>query len=258
MHKRHVNYYRDELGDEFSRARIKARPIDGHYRYPTDSPFARISHFLWYRVVAAPVAFFYTRWKFRHRIVGGERLRPYLHTGYFLYGNHTQAIGDAFLPHMLQPRQDKWVIVHPSNVSIPILGRLTPFMGALPLPDDHVAYRNFIAALERRLRAGNAVVIYPEAHIWPYYTDIRPFTDASFYYPVKFDVPAFCFTNTYQRQSNRTTPQIVTYVDGPFFPDKTLPPRQRRRDLRDRIHACMTERARRSDLIMIEYIKQEE
>ena len=258
MNEHHVNYYRDELSDEFSRARIQARRIDGHYRYPTDSIRTRLLHAFCYRIIAAPIAFLYTQCKFRHRIVGSECLRPYLHTGYFLYGNHTQDIGDAFLPNMLQKRQDKYVIVHPSNVSIPVIGRATPFMGALPLPDDHVAYRNFITTLEHRLRAGNAVVIYPEAHIWPYYTGLRPFGDASFCYPVRFDVPAFCFTNTYQRQNNRKTPQIVTYVDGPFFPDKCLSPRLCRRDLRDRIYACMTERAKRSDMVMIEYIKKED
>ena len=258
MNEHHVNYYRDELGDEFSRARIQARRIDEHYRYPTDSIGTRLLHFFCYRVIAAPIALFYTQWKFRHRIVGGERLQPYLQTGYFLYGNHTQEIGDALIPPMLQKRKDTYAIVHPNNVSIPLLGHVTPFLGALPLPDDHAAYRNFITTLENRLRAGNAIVIYPEAHIWPYYTGIRPFGDASFYYPVRFDVPAFCFTNTYKRQGDRKTPQLVTYVDGPFFPDKSLSPRLCRRDLRDRIHACMTERAKESDMVMIEYIKKEE
>ena len=258
LKKQRVNYYADELNDEFSTARIKAKRIDGHYAYASYSLGGRLAHFFWYRIVAMPIAWFYTKCKFRHRIVGEDRLHSYRRKGYFLYGNHTQDIGDAFIPNMLQKCQDKYFIVHPSNVSIPLIGALTPHLGAIPLPDDRAAYRNFRCALEKRLNAGAAIVIYPEAHIWPYYTKIRPFGDDAFYYPVKYDVPVFCFTNTYQRQGLRRTPQIVTYVDGPFFPDKCLPAHLRRKALRDLVHATMTERAKKSNMIVIKYIKKEE
>jgi hypothetical protein len=68
---------------------------------------------------------------------------------------------------------------------MPYLGRVTPYMRGLPLPDDMAATRNFTSAIEKRIDEGAAVFIYPEAHIWPYYTGIRPFGDASFSYPIK-------------------------------------------------------------------------
>ena len=77
----------------------------------------------------------------------------------------------------------------------------------------------------------NIVTIYPEAHIWPYYTDIRNFKDASFRYPVKYDKPVFCFTNTYQKRRGKHI-RMVTYVEGPFFPDNTLSIKDRKKDLR--------------------------
>lgn len=66
-------------------------------------------------------------------------------------------------------------------------------------------------------------MIYPEAHIWPFYTGIRPFPDTSFRYPVQQKLPVFCLTNTYQRRGKSHIPQIVTYLDGPFYPDAELP-----------------------------------
>lgn len=258
MDRRKVIYYDDELNDEFSLAQITPKKIDGSYRYIHNSFFKKLTHFFWYRVVATPVAFLYTKIVFHHKTVGGDILKKYKNKGYFIYGNHTQDIGDAFIPNMLNFPKDNYVIVHPNNVSMPFLGKITPSLGALPLPDDMTAYRNFIDAISTRIGQKHAVVIYPEAHIWPYYTGIRPFTDVSFSYPVKLDTPVFCFTNTYQKRRLSERPRIVTYVDGPFFADSSLSDRENKRRLRDAVYRCMCERAKNSNVVCIKYIKRDE
>jgi hypothetical protein len=108
-----------------------------------------------------------------------------------------------------------------------------------------------------RISEGAAIVIYPEAHIWPYYTGIRPFPDTSFAYPVKLGTPVFCFTNTYRKLRFSKKPQIVTYVDGPFFPDLSMSARDARKKLRCEVYEKMRERSRLSDFKLIEYIKKE-
>ena len=238
-------------------AQITPRRIDGSYRYCSDSVFKRFTHFFWYRIVATPIAWFYTRLVFHHRMIGREKLKQFRHSAYVMYGNHTQDIADAFIPTMLNFPKDDYVIVHPNNVSMPFLGKVTPSMGALPLPDDMAAYRNFLRAVEHRIAQHHAIVIYPEAHIWPYYTKIRPFTDKSFHYPVKFDVPVFCFTNTYRKRRNSKKPDIVTYIDGPFYPDKSLPVSRQKGSLRDQVYSCMCRRAENSNVEVIQYIKKE-
>lgn len=256
MKKRKIIYYRDERNDEFSTAVITPKRIDGTYRYCHDSLFKHFTHFFWYRMVATPIAYVYTKLALGHKVVGRDKLKPYRKTGYFLYGNHTQIIGDAFIPSLLTYPQDCYVIVHPNNVSMPVLGRVTPSMGALPLPDDMEAYRNFLRAVDRRIDEGHAVAIYPEAHIWPFYTKIRPFSDESFHYPVKKNAPCFCFTNTYQKRRWHQKPRVVTYIDGPFFPDEALPRRAQKTDLRDRVYETMRQRARNSKVRWIRYVKE--
>ena len=258
MDKRKVIYYTDELNDEFSVAQIEPKRIDGSYVYCHDSVFKRFTHFFWYRIVATPIAFLYTKLKFGHRTVGREKLKEFKKTGYFMYGNHTQDIGDAFMPSMMNFPKHNYVIVHPNNVSIPVIGHVAPSLGALPLPDDMAAYRNFSGAIERRIKENHCIVIYPEAHIWPYYTGIRNFPDTSFTYPVKYRAPVFCFTNTYMKRKKRREPQIVTYIDGPFYPDASLRPSAARRALRDELHKTMCERAALSDAVTVRYIKREE
>ena len=256
MDKRKIIYYSDELKDEFSVAEITPKRVDGSYIYCYNSIFKRITHFFWYRIVFTPIAFFYTKIKFLHRTDGREKLSPFKKTGYFMYGNHTQDSGDAYMPNMMNFPKTNYFIVHPNNISMPFLGRITPSLGALPLPDDMAAYKNFTAAIERRIKEGCAVVIYPEAHIWPYYTGIRPFTDDSFYYPVKLNTPVFCFTNTYRTRRFSKKPRIVTHIDGPFYPDETLPLRARKKELRDRVYECMCRRAEGSDHVQIQYVKK--
>ena len=255
--KRKIIYYHDELNDEFSTAQITPKTIGADYKYIHTSAIKRFTHFFWYRIIFTPIAYFHTKLVHCHKVVGRQKLKALRDVGYFMYGNHTQAIGDAFIPNMLNIPKDNYVIVHPNNVSMPLLGRITPSLGALPLPDDMVAYRNFLSAVETRIKQKHVVVIYPEAHIWPYYVGIRPFTDVSFHYPVKLDAPVFCFTNTYQVRRFGKKPRIVTYIDGPFYPDKTLPVKQRKTALRDKVYECMSERAKMSEVEWIKYIKEE-
>ncbi len=255
--EKQIIYYDDELNNEFSTAQIVAKKIGDDYVYVHKSAIKKFTHFFWYRVVATPIAFIYLKLKFHHKIVNRKLLKEYKKEGYFIFGNHTQPTGDAVIPTMITSPQDAYVIVHPNNVSMPYLGRVTPSMGALPLPDTLTATRNFTKAIETRLNEKRAIVIYPEAHIWPYYTKIRPFTDKSFYYPVKFKTPVFCFTNTYQKRKHSSKPNLVTYVDGPFFPDKDLSEQEKRTNLRDKVYKCMVERSKNSTVEYIEYRRKD-
>ena len=93
--KRTVIYYKDELLDEFSTAVITPKKIGDDWVYIHTSLFKKFTHFFWYRIVATPLAFLYLKIKFHHKTVGREKLKA-CGSGYFLYGNHTQDIGDPF------------------------------------------------------------------------------------------------------------------------------------------------------------------
>ena len=257
MDKRKVIYYQDELNDEFSTAVIEPRRIDGDYVYDRRGAFRAVSRFFWYRIVATPIAFMYVKLALRQRTVGREKLKPFRKTGIFLYGNHTQAVGDPFTPNVFCFPKRVSFVVHPNNVSMPVLGRINPSLGAIPLPDTREAYKNFVECINGRIEKNHAVVIYPEAHIWPYYTRIRPFPDASFGYPCKLGSPVFCFVNTYQRRGNSPKPRMVTYIDGPYYPDMELSLKERRARLREEVYAKMCERAELSDIEVIKYIKKD-
>ena len=95
MDERKVIYFEDELNDEFSTAVIEPRRIDESYVYRKDSAWKSFTHFFWYRIIATPIAFFYTKIAHGHKIVGKDRLRKFKRSGYFLYGNH-EPVQSAF------------------------------------------------------------------------------------------------------------------------------------------------------------------
>ena len=146
-------------------------------------------------------------------------------------------------------------IVNPENISMKGLKHLVEMLGAIPVPGNREAMKNFLEAVEKRIHQGYAVTIYPEAHIWPYYTKIRPFKAVSFEYPVKLKTPVFCFTNTYQKYGKKGDKvQIVSYIDGPFFPDETLTAKEAKQKLRDEVYNCMVERSKNSNVEVIQYV----
>jgi hypothetical protein len=127
----------------------------------------------------------------------------------------------------------------------------------LPLPDNLSAARNFKNEIERRYREGSFVTIYPEAHIWPYYTKIRPFKDMSFGYPVSLNAPVFCFTNCYRKRRWRKTPKMVTYIDGPFQSDPSQSAKQQKAYLREQVYNAMVARSAENNVEVIKYIRRE-
>ena len=257
MKDKQVIYYKDELNDEFSGTYIKPIKIDENYKYIHKNPIWNICSYILQNILSVPIKLLYSKLKFRIKYVGKEKLRPYKKQGYFIYVNHTQGFADTFIPsNPIYPKRN-YFIVNPENVSMKGLKNLVQMLGALPIPDNKKAMINFQEVIKKKIEKGNAITIYPEAHIWPYYTKIRPFKDVSFAYPVKLQSPVFCMTNTYQmRGKNKDKIQIITYIDGPFFPDEKLSIKTRKQDLRDKVYKQMAERSKNSNIEYIEYIKK--
>lgn len=255
--KQQIIYYENELEDEFSTMQIRPKRIGDEYQYEGRT-FFRAGKLFFYELIAKPLAYGYLKLHYGHKIINRHLLKDAKKEGYFLYGNHTNPVADALIPSMLCFPKDVSVIVHPNNVSIPFLGRITPYLGALPLPDTMQANRNFMKAIRNRYEQKECIQIYPEAHIWPFYTKIRPFPATSFGYPISLGAKVYCFTNTYQKRRFRKTPRIVTYIDGPFAADTSLPSRGQKEQLRNQVYDAMCRASENNTAELIKYIKKTE
>ncbi len=252
-----VIYYRDELHDDFAGTNIRQKPLGKDYRYVNDNVFARMGTWIVYYLIALPIVFLLQKLVVRQKIVNRKLLKECKKQGCFLYANHTMAMGDAFTGPLMSAPKKCYVIVNPDAVSIKGLRTIVKMLGGIPLASGFEEGKKMVQCVKRRIEQGSAVMIYPEAHIWPYYTGIRPFASNSFKYPVNLDVPVFCVTNCYQKSLFFKRPKVVAIVDGPFYPDKTLPKAERVEKLRNQVYETMCRRAEKySTYAYVEYVKR--
>ena len=250
-------FYSDELNDDFAFAYIKHQvEIEDNYNYINHNILFMILEFVVYRIIMTIVAYF-TCFK-RHIRIKNRRVVWKAKGRYILYGNHTQMPTDAYIPKIIGFPRKSFIIVNPDALSFKGFAWFVKMSGSLPVPSKMTGLKNFMNAIERRLKHHHPIVIFPEAHIWPYYTKIRPYKSTSFRYPIKYDVPAFCFTTTYQKRKFFKKPKITVYVDGPFYPDKNLNGKEQEIELRDRIYNCMVERSKNSNYEYYKYYQRVE
>lgn len=257
MENRKVIYYTDELNEEFSKAKIVPRRIDENYKYIHKNPLWNIASFIVQNILSMPIKYLYAKLKFRIKYIGKEKLKQYKKQGYFIYVNHTQAFADTFIPSLANYPKRNYFIVNPENISMKFLKTIVEMLGAIPIPSTKEAMKNFLNAIEVRIKKNSSITIYPEAHIWPYYTKIRPFKAVSFKYPVQLEKPTFCITNTYIKDEKRKNKvKIVSYIDGPFFPNTNLTKKEQQQDLRNKVYECMCKRSENNNIEYIKYIKK--
>ena len=214
--KSRVRYF-ESFEDDFFQSGEKHR-VSNDYRWIRDDIFSR---FLSVVIYTLELIFsnIYCRLFLRVSIKGAKKLREDKNSGFFLYANHSQPIGDIFNPALACFPKRIYTVVSPANFALAGIGKTLYYLGALPTADSISKIKEFNSAIEQRIRCGHPIVIYPEAHLWEYYTDIRPFCKASFKYPVKLGVRAYCMTTTYSKTSFRKKPKITIYIDGPFKAD---------------------------------------
>lgn len=217
--KQKIIYYTDEMNDDFAGTHIKPKIIDGNYKYRHHNIFLHFAAFFVYRIFATPIIWFYLTFIRRVKYVNRKALKR-CKSGYFIYGNHTQSVVDAFNPAMLARPHRASIIVSPDAVSVPGLNMFIPILGGIPIPSTLQSTKNYLKYLKYLVSKKRAIFLYPEAHIWPYYNKIRNFPDHSFAYPIRFNTPAYAFVVLYRQRKIKKykKPKITVIISDPFFP----------------------------------------
>lgn len=252
-----IVYYSDELNDEISDFKITPITIDKNYKYISNNIFYKIFSFITYRILATPIMWCYFKIFKRISYKNTKILKQHKKDAIFIYGNHTNLLSDGISPALIFKTKKPHLICNADNVSMPFWKHFTKMWGALPLPDTLDATKNFNKAIEHNINKKNPIVIYPEAHLWPYYTKIRPFSHLSFRYPVKYNKPVYSFTTVYTKRKITKKPKLTIYVDGPFYPDTSIPPKEAQQKLRNEVYNKMVERSKLSDYEYVTYQKKE-
>lgn len=248
-----VVYYSDPLNNDFAGTDIKQKKIKDNYVFIHKNPLWYVLEFVVYRIIATPLVTVFMKVAYGLKIKNRKVLRECKNQGYFLYGNHTSILSDAYAPTIISFIRKAFIIVNPDAISIPVIGHVIQMLGGIPLPTSYVPMKNYMQAISTHIKNKQCVMIYPEAHLWPYCTFIRPFTEASFGYAVRNEAPCFAVTTTYSKRAFLHTPKITIYLDGPFYADKNKSVSEQKKILRDVVYNTMCERAKNNSLEKIHY-----
>ncbi|WEV70944.1 1-acyl-sn-glycerol-3-phosphate acyltransferase [Lactobacillus sp. ESL0785] len=247
-------YYYQQTTDDIVASKQQNYQLPSNYAiFPT----TRLKK-IWAKVLrplAWLISHIYTKFILKVHFVGREKLTANKKQGFFIYGNHTQTFGDVVMPLSILPAQDYYALAAPANWGIPILGKLVlPYFG-LPVSHERNLFRQLITAVKQVITAKKVVVIYPEAHVWPYYTKIRPFPATSMHFPVTLNAASYAMTTTYHKPKFGHKPHVIVYLDGPFYPDTHLHKKQAQEKLHDQIVTAMNKRAATSNYNYCTYHK---
>ena len=252
--KNRTYYYTNDQTDEVVNFNIKKKIINEKYQYSSNNIVYKMWCFF-IRIVIFPFGWLYYKIINPTKINNIKAIKSYKNGTFFIYSNHTNQYLDAFAPSLICFPKTPKIIVNADNVSIPFLGQILKMCGAIPVPDTFEASKNFYSEIEKSLTK-NPIVIYPEAHLWPYYTKIRQFPATSFRYPIKFNKPIFIFTTVYKLRKHNKKPKIEIFIDGPIFPNLTIPDKRAQYELRDKAYSIMKNRSKNSNYEYIKYIKR--
>ena len=117
----------------------------------------------------------YERHYWKAKFYGREKLKKARGKGYVMYANHTNPLHDVFGPALAANRKI-YTVISAVNLKIPGIGPMLPMIGGIPLGTNDKEKKAMNEAVDKRLvKQKKCLVIYPEAHVWPYATSIRKF-----------------------------------------------------------------------------------
>ena len=256
-----IIFYSDPLNDDFANNNIKTKEIKNDYRYLKTSWLYKVNSFLLKYLLAVPALWIANTLIFRPKIENKKLLKQLKKKGYYLYSNHVLPFDPIVLPIKTQAGKHTIIIAGPDLFSISgFVSWLVEHFGAIPTPNMNLEmHENFVNALSYHIKHRHRVLIYPEAHIWPYYNDVRHFKPVSFHYPVNDNAPVVVATTTFKKRKGNRKPKPIIYLDGPFYPNETLSPREQVVDLAETVYNTMKWRAGKDDNFeYIKYVKKDD
>ena len=252
-------YWSDELNDDFTEMGLERPKIPTDYQYLRKNFFVKLWDGFLYYCLAKPFLAIYC---FFHgiRVKNRKAIRKLSGHGAVIYSNHTDVINDAFKFQSLIFWKKVHVVAYSDATTVPVAKHLLKSLGYLPIPESRENFANFNKAIEYivKIRRGY-VLIYPEAHVWPYYTKIRHFKTVSFHYPATMDLPVLPAVGVWRKVWWSKKPRQTIIFGDPIYPDPTLTTTQNKAMLAQKCFEVMDYISKSVDQVeYIKYIKKDE
>ena len=248
-------YWKDEANDDFDEVGLKRPSVPEGYKYKRTNPINNFFSGILYHGIAKPVLGLYCLFK-GIKIKGKRNIKKLGGKGAFIYSNHVSLV-DAFKfqSYVFFNKRRVNILGYPDTLTMPVVRNLARALGYLPLPLSG-DLRNMVALVDSfkfYLEKKQYILIYPEAHIWPYYTKVRNFHSGSFNYPAKLEAPVLPIVTTWRKTKLCKKPKQTLYILNPIFPDPTKSAAENKQMLYEKTLAAMQKMA--DSVPQYEYIK---
>lgn len=259
MKNKKILYYKDESKDDFQNTKtVLSVNVDGNYNYLPKNVFFKIFSFWFYHLFAFPILFLLNRF-FGLNVKGRRHLKAVRKQGFFIYANHT-SFRDSWLGAVsVAPFKKVYIISNKDAIQIPVVNILTKAGGVLPVADTVSGLKNLNLAIDTLVKKKKVVTIFPEAHIWPYYTKLRPFPLTSFRLSAMTNSPAVPVAVCYKKRKlfgDRRKPKMYIFIGKPIFPKPELSERENAVYLKEEVFYYIQQTLQKeSTYEYIEYVK---
>ncbi len=167
-------------------------------------------------------AFFKAKLVYKQKFINKKLLKKFKFTGYLLYG--------------LCSNEDDIPLAHITSYP---KGELVMLGSALGYDKDKS--EEAFNEIKTEIAKSRSVVILLNKN------QLNSESNQLFEYPIRLDVPAFSFTNVYKKRRFSKKPRILTYIDGPFYANSSLPFEEQKKHLKAQVYECISERANLTD-----------
>ena len=176
-------------------------------------------------LIAYPILFIVTKVWLGLKIDGKENLSK-VGDEYITVANHINMIDSAMIALSIFPRVPYFLTLQ-SNLEIPFIKYLVMLFRGIPIPRNIAGKEKMVNTINKLLKSGEVVGIYPEGHLIPYYNGIREFKNGAFIFSVKNQVPILPILFTYREATGiikliKRKPFITLTILSPEFPNPEI------------------------------------
>lgn len=176
-------------------------------------------------LIAYPILFVLTRLVMDLKIEGRENLKK-VGDEYITVANHINMLDCAMIVFSIFPRVPYFLTLQ-TNLEIPFIKYLVMLFRGLPIPTNKTGKEKMVNTVNKLLKDGEIVGIYPEGHLVPYCETLREFKDGAFNFSVKNQVPIVPILFTYRepkdiRKFLKKKPFITLSILEPEYPNSAI------------------------------------
>lgn len=214
-------YYSDDINVDFQTTGGAKRPkLDENYEYIRKKPLEIFFSWILYWLIAHPIlalVCIFSGITFKDK----KNLKELKNKGYFIYSNHISNFDMIMINAYLIWNKRVNILGFTDVLAIPFARKLAKPLGYIPLGDSIKTQKNMMDCFDYYIKKKQAILIFPEAHVWPYYTKIRDFPAGSFHYPAKCNAPVVPIVSIMKKRIFKNMkPKIKLVVGKPIYPNR--------------------------------------